>query len=259
MRLNLIALALLAGTQAGSASAQPVIQAVPERPRIIVDGYGEVKTPPDLAIITYTVRGEGVTSDNAVRAMTAQGARIEIALHKIDTSAEPLTGDVKITPVRSDDCKETDYGSPQLSTGPCGILGYVATQSVTIRTSAVNDAGTMVGLVGRGGAFNARINSFDLRDPHLAQQQATNTALSDAATKATAIAAASHVVLGSILSINTAPRQAGEEIILTGSRRPISEMDMANAPAPPPAVPVRINPEPITTNANVTVTYAIDR
>ncbi len=106
MRLKLVGLTLIAVMQAETAVAQPVIQAVPERPRIVVDGYGQIKTPPDLAIITYTVRGEGSASDAAVRSMTAQGARIELALRQIDPAAEPLTGDVKVTPVRSDDCKE---------------------------------------------------------------------------------------------------------------------------------------------------------
>ena len=200
------------------------------------------------------MRGEGTTSDHAVLSMTEQGAGIEAALRKIDAPVEPLTGDVKVTPVRSDDCKESDDGSPQLSTGPCAILGYVATQSVTVLTSAVRHAGTMVGLIGRGGAFEAHISSFDLRDSHPAQQRAIQNALSDAATKATAIAAASHVPLGSILSLNTAPRQEGEEIEVTAANR--SYAPPALAVAPPP-VPVNVKPEPITTSANVTVTYAI--
>jgi uncharacterized protein len=256
MRRKLIALAALASGQPGFVSAQAVIQAVPERPRIIVDGYGEVKTPPDLARISFTARGEGQTSDDAVRAMTAVEARIEASLHRIDAAAEALTGDVQVTPVRSDDCKENDYSAPQLSTGPCAILGYVATQSVTVRTGAVKDAGTMVGLVSRGGGFEARINGFDLRDHRGAQQQATGAALNDAATKAAAIAAGSHVVLGPILSINTTPRQEGAAIMVTGSRIPVAEMDM-NAPPPPPPVVVKLNPQPITTTASVTVTYAI--
>jgi hypothetical protein len=189
--------------------------------------------------------------------MTAQGARIEGALHNVDTAAEPLTGDVKVTPVRSDDCKESGDYSPQLSTGPCAILGYVATQSVIVRTGAVKDAGTMVGLVGRGGAFEARIGSFELSNSHSAQQQAINTALFDATAKATAIAAASHLTLGKILSINTTPREEGEEIEVTGERRSI------NAPPPavdaPPPIPVNVKPEPISTSTTVTVTYAIDQ
>ena len=69
MGFKLIGLAFIAVMQAETAVAQPVIQAVPERPRIVVDGYGDIKTPPDLATITYTVRGEGSSSDSAVRSM----------------------------------------------------------------------------------------------------------------------------------------------------------------------------------------------
>ena len=93
-----------AGRDCGRPASYP--SGARRRQRIVVDGYGQIKTPPDLAIITYTVRGEGSASDAAVRSMTAQGARIELALRQIDPAAEPLTGDVKVTPVRSDDCKE---------------------------------------------------------------------------------------------------------------------------------------------------------
>ncbi len=251
MRFKLIALAALAGVQAGFVSAQPVIQAVPERPRIIVDGYGEVKTQPDVAIITYTVRGEGATSDDAVRAMTASGARIETALRSVDPAAEPRTSEVKVDQVKSDDCKEQDYRAPQLSTGPCAILGYVGRQSVTVRTAAVMDAGTMVGLVGRGGGYNAQISSFDLRDPRLAKRQATAAALADAASQAATVAQASGLALGQIMNVSTVSRDVPRDIIITGSRIPV-----ANYLAAPPPVPVKLTPESIKTSANVTVTYS---
>jgi uncharacterized protein YggE len=252
MRFELMALAAVAAGLAGSLSAQPVIQAVPERPRIITDGYGEVKTPPDLAIIDYTVRGEGSRSDDALRTMTRTAARIEAALHKIDGGAEPLTGDgdVSIAPVKSDDCKERE--SPQLSTGPCAILGFVATQELRVRTAAVKDAGTMVGLVSRGGGIDARLTDFRLRDPRAAQREATAAALADAASKASTIASASRVALGPILSVSTVGRSA-EEIAAYAPRA------QANAAPEPEPVAVSLNPEPITTTANVTVTYAIGR
>ena len=252
MRCQLFGLALAAGLQAGFADAQPVIQAVPERPRIIVSGYGEVKTPPDLAVIGYAARGEGSTSDDAVRAMVTTESRIEASLHSIDSSAEPRTGEVRVTPVKSEDCKEQNYGPPQLSTGRCAILGYVAMQSVTVRTKAVKDAGTIVGLVARVGGLGAQISSFGLQDPHASQRQATAAALGDAASRAGTLATASHVSLGTILSVSTNSRDEYQELIVTGSR-------ISNVPAPPPPPPVTVHltPEPITTSANVTVTYAI--
>src|SRR4051794_14662541 len=114
---------------------------------------------PDVAVISYILRGEGMTSDEAVRAMTVIGAKAEASLRRLDAAAEPKTEGVRVNPVRGSSCKDRDYDNndDQLSKGVCAVAGYVATQSVTVRTADVKDAGTMVGLLGRGGAFNAQI------------------------------------------------------------------------------------------------------
>ena len=219
-----------------------------------MSGYGEVKYMPDIATITYTVRGEGSTSDDAVRAMTASAARIHAAIRAIDATAEPKTSEVRIAEVRSTDCKEQSYGPPQLSTGACAISGYVATQMITLRTSAVKDSGTLVGLVGRAGGLNPRIESFTVRDSRPQQQQAITAALTDAASKAAAIAAASHVQLGPILNVTSGPRNDAQQIVVSGLPR-------VNAPPapppPPPPVPVNVVPELLTTTSYVTVVYSI--
>jgi uncharacterized protein len=232
-------------------------QTVPDQPKILVDGYGEVRTMPDIATIGYNVRGEGATSDDAVRAMTATSARIEASLRRIDATAAPTTDAVRVSPVRSSACKDRDYDSDddQLSKGACAVVGYVATQSISIRTADVNDAGTLVGLAGRGGAFNARLEAFELNDPRPAKRQAIAAALLDAQTKAAAVAASSRITLGPILTVATTNRDAvrTEDLInnLPQSRAPAAERDEP--------VPVKLTPEPITTSATVTVTYAIVR
>lgn len=252
MHTNLIAFAYFAAIQASSAEPQAGMKLVPVPPRIEVSGYGEVKYMPDVATITYTIRGEGQTSDDAVRAMTGSAARIEAALSAVDRAAEPHTSEVKVAPVRSSDCKEEEYRPPQLSTGACAIAGYVATQSMTLQTLAVKDAGTMVGLIGRAGGLDPTIESFTVRDSDPQQKQAITAALADAASKAAAIAAASHVQLGPILNVTSGPRTDAQQLIVTGTRKlPV------NAPPPPPPVTVNIVPEPLTTNSNVTVVYAI--
>jgi hypothetical protein len=254
---TLIALGSFAAVQASSPAPQAGLQLVPVPARIEVTGYGEVKTMPDMATISYTARGEGPTSDDAVRAMTSSGLRIQAALHAIDASAEPNTREVRIAVVRSNDCKEQSYGPPQLSTGACATSGYVATQSVTLRTRAVKDAGTMVGLVGRAGGLNPQINSFDQGDSRAVQQQAIAAAIADAQSKAAAIAAATHVQLGSILNVTSGPRNDRQEIVVSGSR--LQRVNSPPPPPPPPPVPVNVVPEPLTTNSFVTVIYAIQQ
>ena len=251
----LIGSAILAAAQSAASAPAAGFQLLPVPARIDVTGYGEVKTMPDVVSITYTIRGEGPTSDEAVRAMTASAGRIDSAVHAIDPAAAPQTSEVRISPVRSTDCKEQEYGPPQLSTGACAISGYVATQSVTLRTLAVKDSGTLVGLVGRAGGLSPRISSFDLRDNRPEQQQAIDAALADARAKAAAIAVASHVNLGPILNVTSGPRNDRQEIVVSGSRLPV----VAAPPPPPPPVPVAVRPEPITTTSYVTVIYAISQ
>lgn len=253
MRKLSIVVALLAATQASPGWSQ----AAPEPPRILVDGYGEVQTMPDRAVINYSVRGEGATSDGAVRAMTATAARIEASLHHIDATARPTTGGVRVSPVKSSACKDRDYESDdeQLSKGACAIVGYVATQSVELRTADVKNAGTMVGLAGRGGAISALLARWDLDDPRDAKRRAIAAALVDAQGKANAIAAGTHVGLGPILTIATTNRDAVRTEDLINSL-PQSFGAMAERDEP---VPIKLTPEPITTSATVTVSYAIAR
>lgn len=251
MRKLVIASAYLAAGQVAFAAPQAGFQLLPVPSRIEVSGSGEVKYMPDVATIGYTIRGEGPTSDDAVRAMTTAAARIQAATRIVDAAAEPKTSEVRVAEVRSTDCRDQSYGSPQLSTGVCAILGYVATQTVVLRTAAVRQSGTLVGLVGRSGGLNAHIEGFTVRDSRPQQQQAIVAALADAAAKASAIATASHVQLGPILNMTSGPRNDAQEIVVTAAR--------AAPPAPPPPPPVSVNvvPDLLTTNSFVTVVYSI--
>jgi uncharacterized protein YggE len=250
---TLIAIASFAAVQAAPAQPQAGFKLLPVPARIVVTGYGEVKYMPDVATITFAVRGEGATSDDAVRAMTASAARIDAAAQAIDPAADPRTSEVRITTVRSTDCKDREYGPEQLSIGVCAISGYVATQLVTLRTLEVKDSGTLVGVLGRTGALNPRIENFGIRDSRPQQEQAITAALADAASKAAAMAAATHVHLGPILNVTSERRNDAQQIVVSGSR--IGRVNALGAPPPP--VPVSVVPEPLTTNSYVTVIYEI--
>ena len=249
MRKIVIAATLFAAVQ-GVARAQ----SAPDQPKIIVDGYGEVKTPPDVATITYTLRGEGSTSDDAVRAMVASGQRIESALKNLDPGIEPKTREVRVSPAKGQTCEGERYDADEkLSKGPCAITGYIANQSITIRTAAVKDSGTMVGLAAKGGAYEVRISNFDLADPRSAKAQAISAALADAQVKAGALARGSHLTLGPIMTISTVGMQGSQDIVITGSRIPAPNAGFTTP------VTVNLNAEQITTSATVAVTFAIAR
>jgi len=141
-QITLIPLALI---------ACPALAVEPAPSRIVVEGFGSVETPPDIASISYSVRGEGASSDAATAAMVAAQDKIEAAITGFVTSAEIKSGKVKIDAVRGKDCNDDD--NPRLSAGVCAITGYVAQMPITLRTAALKDAGTIVGLIGREGGI----------------------------------------------------------------------------------------------------------
>ena len=118
MRVTAAVITLLGAVQATPCWSQDIS----EQRRIVVDGYGEVKTMPDLATLSYTLRGEGTTSDEAVKAMVAMGKTIHAMLYTIDKAVEPKTADVKVVPVKDSECKDRQYEADnQLSKGVCAI------------------------------------------------------------------------------------------------------------------------------------------
>lgn len=248
MRLILLGLAAAAMIEVPG-----IAQTFPASPFIEVNGSGEVETAPDTAIVKFAIRGEGRTSDDAVRDMVANGKTIFAALAALDPAAEPTTDKVEAQGVRGQQCNErSHYDNKQLSTGICAVIGYVASQDITIRTHNVKDAGTMVGIASRGGAGNAEIDRFTLQDPSVSEQRAIAKAIVDAGKSAAALAAGSGVRLGQLLKATTVSGRQGQDIVITGSR-------IRQENPPPPPVTINVTPTPIKTQMVVTVTYAIAR
>lgn len=221
-------------------------------PRITVGGSGQVFTPPDLATISYTVRGEGETSDAAVAQMVAKRAKIDAGL-ALFKQIEARASQVSVREVRGREC-QPNYGAPTLSTGACTVVGYVAELSVTVRTTLPKQAGTIVGLVGRQGASNPGLGGFALSDPGAAQRRAIAAALDDARRKAEAIAAGTGVKVGRLITVSSGNGYNPIEV-----QDGIREVSAPPPPPPPPPSPIAVDltPQPISTQANVTVTYEI--
>ena len=232
------------------ATTAPALAAPGDPPRITVGGSGQVFTPPDLATISYTVRGEGETSDAAVALMVSRRAKIDAGL-ALFKQVEARASQVSVVEVRGREC-QPGYGTPVLSTGACAIIGYVAELSVTVRTTLPRQAGTIVGLVGRQGATGPRLIGFALADPGAAQRRAIAAALDDAHRKAEAIAAGTGVKVGRLIS---ASNNGYNDVRSQDGVREMSAPPAPPPPPPPPPIAVDLTPQPIETQASVTVTY----
>lgn len=249
---------LLAVAVAVSAATAPVAAAdnPNEARRIRIAATGTDRATPDMARLSFTARGEGKSADEATAAVSTSLKAITAALGVVREGRYNVTvGDLSMTQVRDKACDqgESYRPRPQLSTGACAIIGYVAEAEAAVRLSPATKAGTVAGVITRAGGLNARVNSYELASPTEARKRALASALLHARSEAEALAKASGIRLGAILAINNDNDRSGEDIIVTAQR-------VAAAPSPPPPPPpveIDMAPSPITTNATVTVFYAI--
>jgi hypothetical protein len=148
---------------AGSASAR---EAADGPGTIVVQGIGTIETPPEIATISFAVRGEGGTADAATQALVdRQKAILDGLVRLTNGRIEVETDTVELGAARAGDCRIDGYDStPARSTGDCAIIGYVATLETKVRMTTVAEAGTAVGLAGRLGAERSSISSYGLGD-----------------------------------------------------------------------------------------------
>lgn len=213
-----------------------------------------METPPDMATLTFTVRGEGTTPDAATSAMAALQKAVIRGVRSLDRTLEVQTGSVMIAETRSAGCRDDYDRGKQLSTGACAVTGRVASTSTTIILHSVKDAGTAVGLAGRLGASDASVEHFGLSDDADASRRALASAFAQAHARAQAIATASGAKLGPVLSVsdsyNTIVRNSYEVV------DSISAQDIGRLAEP---VVVDISPKPVETTMRLTVIFAIEK
>lgn len=230
----------------------------PRRIRIVATGVD--RTTPDVTRVGFTARGEGQSADEATAAVAASMKAITAALAGVrDTRHDLTVGNVSMRQVRDKGCgDEGGYPPrPQLSTGACAITVYVAEIQATIKLFPATKAGTVAGIITRVGGLNANVNVYELASPAEARKRAMASALVHARAEAEAIAKASGVRLGRVLAINNDNDRSGDDIIVT-ARRTSEVAPPPPPPPPPPPVEINMTPSPITTNATITVFYAIE-
>jgi uncharacterized protein len=255
--MRLLALGVLA---AAAMQAQAQAQSEPDQPQILVTATGTAKTPPDMGTISFTVRGEGRTSDEAVQKVTDLSRTISTGVTGLlGKDRDFRSSHFTISEVRPKTCTESSYGNArQLSAGECAVLGYVALLPVVLESGRLKDIGTAAGLIGRLGGSDVRLTGFWLKDNTAARQQAMQAALSNARAQAEAIAQGAGAKLGALLRVQDG--NFDQMLINDGMPRPaIAPMAPPVPPPPPPPIAVELNPSPIETSVRLVVSYAIAR
>jgi len=245
-RLLVAPVAAMALVLGGAVTSLPAQQGGSEQPQrvIRVSGSGEVRVTPDVAHIDFSVETTGATAravgeDNArrmdavIRALTGAG----VARTDIRTSGYTLfpVYAQQERPPRQDPVQE-----PR-------IVGYRASNTVTVRTRDVARVGALIDAALGAGANRMQSLRFSVHDAEAAQNEAIRDASVRARRSAEAMAAALGIRLGEVMEASTS----------TDVIRPFMRMEAAAARSMDMAAPTPVEPGEQTISANVSLVFAI--
>jgi uncharacterized protein len=230
MRLAL-AVALVAALSAAPALAQSDFP-----PAISVTGQASISVPPDLAEVDAGVATDAKTAREASDANNTAMAKVLAALKGAGIEDKDVqTSRLSLQP---------EYASQVSSrSGPTTIVGYRASNRVTVKVRDVSKVATVIDTLVGAGANDIGNVSFSVSQASKLLDDAREKAVADARRKAEIYAKAAGVTLGAPLSI-------AEE----GAPQPMFRAKMA---MPMAAAPTPIAQGEETLSVSVSATWAI--
>ncbi|MDP9193607.1 MAG: SIMPL domain-containing protein [Acidobacteriota bacterium] len=176
----------------GAVAQTPSIPIPPPWESISVSGTGRSSVTPDRFSFNVGVQTVGNTVDDAVSQNNKRVAAVLAALKGAGAQEKDLqTSNFNIWP-------QQDYKEGNLPR----ILGYQVTNSVTVRSTKVADAGRLLGVAIGAGVNTASGINFEVADPARGRDQGLNAAFDDAKAKATLLAKAAGRTLGRVLTMS---------------------------------------------------------
>jgi len=166
---------------------------------IIVHGYGEVMATPDYATITLGVQGYADSAEHASALCDeSQQSVIDALLQSGVRKSDIVAAGIIITP----NVREADDV----------ILGYLATDILTITARDVANAIGVMSLAIDAGASTVHGTTYSLKDAGPAYQAALEAAMDDSLAKATIIANAAGLTLGAVVGVVESPHDESKLI-----------------------------------------------
>ncbi len=159
------------------------------QPEIATSGDAVVSKRPDLAIVSAGVQSQQSTAGAAQSDLASKTAR--------------LVARIKSLGVADADLSTAGYAiGPVYSPGGDSITSYRASEQLIVKWHTVDTVGrTVDAIVQDGGATNLSVG-FTLNDPKPAEAEARSLAITDAHSRAQAMASAAGVRLGQVLLVS---------------------------------------------------------
>lgn len=165
---------------------------------VTVSGTGKSSVTPDRFSFTLGVQTVGNTVDDAVNENNRRVSSVLSALKKAGAGDKDIqTSGFTIWP-------QQNYQEGKLPT----ILGYQVSNSITVRSMKIADAGKLLGVAISAGVNTASGINFEVSDPARGRDQGLKAAFEDARSKANLLAMAAGRTLGRALFISEGSQAA---------------------------------------------------
>jgi uncharacterized protein YggE len=222
-------------------------------PLVRVNIGESLRTPPDEASMTVGTQAKAATATAAV------------AANKVKT--EKLLATIRAAGIRERDIQtqgiqlQPDYrwDAEPNGRGRQTLIGYIAGNSVQIKTRNIDKLTTLLDALTTAGADSVYGPNFAISDPAPLRREARVRALARGQAEASEYARNNGFKSVRLLSVEESTSYRGTEVIVTGSR--IS--NMSAPPPPPPPAPERdsgvVAPGQLETGVSLNLLYRMER
>lgn len=211
-RRSLAALGLTGLAAAATLTTPSQAQESKTMPRVIsLNGHGEVKAKPDMAVVNVGVMSQAATAREALTANTAAMQKIFAALQAAGIEAKDIqTSNFTVNP---------RYQYDQNNAQPPKVVGYDVSNMVSVAVRKLDTLGTVLDTMVSEGSNQINGIGFAIADDEKLQDEARKLAVADAERKAKLYAAATGVTLGQIMSVSEGGAQPPQPVFQAKTMR----------------------------------------
>ena len=257
--LALSGFALSLASPAAAQIAAPPVEVAPGNTLLTVSAEGRSFSEPDLAVFSAGVTTQGDSAAAALAENSRAMTQVIAALRQAGIAERDIqTSNLSIQPVYADPNRDAmmaarSTGEPYIPLPPeqqvPRIIGYQASNNVSIRQRDLDEFGRVIDTLAQAGANQINGPMFQLDEAEPALDQARLEAMSKARERAELYANAAGLRIVRILSISEAGGYYGPQPVT------FARAEAMSAPPPPPPAPVQ--PGELQMNAAVTVLYEL--
>ncbi len=189
---------------------------------LTLQGHGEVKAKPDLAMVEMGTLSQAATAKAALAANTAKVAAIFAMLKANGIEDRDIqTSNFSVGP---------RFENSKVSSSATRIAGYDVTNSVTVTIHKLENLGGILDQAVESGSNQINSISFGINEPRALQDEARKSAVADALSRAKLLSEAAGTKLGAIATITEGGGYAPMPMRERGMQ--MDQMAKASVPAP---------------------------